>query len=424
MLNNSGKFRRGTTYLVKYPTLPNITEKPNTIEIHQSMGSHDVLTLRYRSTSQSVFKKLKTGVPLQVVINQGILTKTFYAYVSHVSKETSGQKKNELKIQCVGSSFPLKARTTRVFKKKTLPEIARIIAKEHGLKIVTDNHTTRFNQLAISGQSYWQWLQEHAKKIGYGVQMDGLTLYFRPLDKLIDQTMTNVPIMSMFSSVIPKNIMYLDRTLDYFEVLSGENIEQDNVLRTNKQVGGVDPLTSKSFTSKTSPKTKGKKLRKKVSDVLFDEYVHHQVVNDKSAAKMSSEGQAQLARLNLPANARGQGDPRIKPWAPIYVTGTGEETDGHWVVNSVIHSLSALGAYQVELLVTTDGLGTLAASRTIPNTIGLVDIESALKNKHVRNAARDVKLTSKSGLFTESDQGFNRTPVLWKSNSEGPRRVC
>jgi hypothetical protein len=228
-------------------------------------------------------------------------------------------------------------------------------------------------------------------------------------------------------------VLFKDRTLDFFEVLNGENIEQGGELRAIKSVGGVNPITGRAFTSKKDPKTAGRAIRRNVSDTLFEETVQTQVANDSISAKQSAEGKAQLARLNLPANVRGQGDPRLKPWAPVKIVGTGEETDGVWVVNSVTHFLGSIGTYFVEMTVSTDGLGTSTLNNSAginkanyTATNGTIDIELALKKQNVRVSPATVRLSSKNGkngVMVESRQGFKRTPALWKSREVGPRRM-
>lgn len=419
------KYRKSTVYAIKFPTLPSLKVKPNSIDIIQKMGSHDVLTIEYLTSSEKVFKLLKTGVPVLVTWKQGVQTRNLHAYVSHVEKTSASQRRVLFKVRCIGASFPLKQRANKVFKNKTITEAASWIARKHGLKFIGEPHPRRFAQLTLSGHSYWEWLQEQAKRIGYGVMMDGVTLVFRPLDKLLDQSISNAVILSNFNTQLPSGTLFMDKTLDYFEVLNGENIESGQQLRTVKSVSGVNPLTSRPFTSKQNPKVTGKNLRKKVGDALFSEHVSSQVVNDMSSSKHTAVAAATLSRLNLPATARAQGDPRLKPYAPVYIDGTGVETDGYWIVNSVHHHINSRGVYTADLKVSTDGTGPNSTKRPAPvSSKGLVDIAAALENKTVTTSQSAVKLFSKAELYTEASQGFNRTPTLWKASNEGPRKVC
>jgi len=419
------KYRRSTVYTVKFPTLPFLKSKPVSVDIIQKMGSHDVLTIEYLTSSEKVFKVLKTGVPVLVTWKQGVQTRNLHAYVSHVEKSSASQRRVLFKIRCVGASFPLKERSNKVFKNSTITEAASWIARKHGLKFIGEPHPRRFAQLTLSGHSYWEWLQEQAKRIGYGVVMDGVTLVFRPLDKLLDQSISSAVILSNFNTQLTIGNLFMDKTLDHFEVLNGENIENGQSLRTTKSVAGVNPLTSKAFSSKQNPKFTGKNLKQKLGDALFEEHISPQVVNDVASSKHTALASANLARLNLPATARAQGDPRLKPYAPVYIDGTGVETDGYWIVNSVHHHINSRGVYTANLTLSTDGTGPNSKKRPAPiSSKGIVDIAAALENKTLTTSNSTVKLVSKAEIYIESSQGFNRTPALWKTSNNGPRKVC
>lgn len=429
---DSAKYRKGTKYVVTFPTLPSLTKQPNSVEIHQHMMRHDVIVLKFRTVSRKVTKLLKTGVPFTVKWTQNNKSRTIHGYVNSVSTETLGATTAHMEVHGIGSSFPLKKRSRKVYSKKTVTEVAQAIAKEHKLKYVGIPHKHRYNQLAISGHSQWSWLKEHAIKLGYGIVVEDLKLVFKPLDKLLNQSLSAAPVLSMFNVPNPINTLFFDRTLDYFQVMSGENNENTMFYRTSKNVGGVNPQTGKSFTAKSNPKSVGVNTRKTASDVLFEEYLSTHVVNDSYAAKVSADGAAHLARLNLPAIARGQGDPALKPYSPVAITGVSEEIDGYWIVNSVVHYLKHTGEYTVEMVVSTDGLGEPSRAFTPTNVTlsaeapkGLVNIEEALANaSNSSSGGNTVRLVAKTGMISEAQQGFNRTPTLWQSTNIGPRKVC
>jgi phage protein D len=424
-VSDAAKHRRSTSYTVSFPTLP-FRKQPTTIDVHQSMNRHDVITLKWRTVSKKIVKTMKTGVPFKLTWTQGKQTRVIYCYVSHVTSETAGQLKTNMTIVATGGSYPLKSRSTKVYTKKTIPDVASLIAKKYRLKYLGTPHKHRYDQLAVSGHSDWEWLKEHARKIGYGLMVDGTNLIFKPLDKLLSQSVTNATVMSAFNIPLPINTMLFDRTLDYFKLISGENIETAKFQRAYKNMGGVNPQTGKAFTSKADPRKVGKNTRKKVSDVLFEEYMSNYSVISSAAAKMTAEAAAHLARLNIPAMVRGQGDPRLKPFAPVYITGISEEIDGYWVVNSVIHRLNFAGEYSVEMVVSTDGLGEPSSALQAPTNAGKIDVQAVLNGQLDLSSSTDrqVSLINKAGYYQENNQGFNRTPSTWQSNNIGPRKVC
>jgi hypothetical protein len=271
----------------------------------------------------------------------------------------------------------------------------------------------------IAGHSYWEWIQEQARRIGYGVLVDGMSFIFKPLDKLIDYGITSVPVFSMMGKGVPGGLMYNDRTLDQFVVNHGEYIESPQTLRTIKAIGGVDPITSTAFYSAKSPKDVGDNLRQEVSDVLFSELRAEQVAHSHLAAESLSEGAAHNGRLNMPAKVKGQGDPRLKLFSPVVIRGTGEQTDGYWVARKIKHMFSRNGNYQIEMTVSTDGSGLTnrtAARKDTGTVVGVLNLTDALNNNGIAgNTAvnRAYRLSANRGVQIEYNQGFLRTPNRW-----------
>ena len=449
-----GKYRRGTKFRVEYPTLPSIQLQPKEVTLTQKQKRHDILILEYQSTSLKNAKILKTGVPVKFSWKQGSRKVEWLGYVSFVRRKGGAQRAKPMKVFCVGSSFVLKQRKTKKYKNRTIPEVAARIAKQNKLRFVGDTHSRRFAQLVISGQSQWKWLHEQADRIGFVMYVEGTTLHFRSIDKLLDKSSSNAPIFQLWDPTIPRNFTELDRTLDYLEVMTGENIEDDSPSRSVKQVGGVNPVTGKSFTSKTSPKKTGKAVRKNVSSALFDEFNNEQVANDKGAAKTASKGAAELARFNLPAKAYGQGDPRVRPHQLLYVEGSGDQTDGYWVVRESTHKFSYGVSYSVEMLIATDGTEENAinpnriSGKAVAGTINVAQLISSNQAFNVNSNGLTINLAVEQGsggtgsvstnptssgtsrlvinspiLTQVNSQGFDRTPSIWQTTSPSSTRV-
>jgi hypothetical protein len=255
----------------------------------------------------------------------------------------------------------------------------------------------------------------------------------------------NIPITSSNAS--------LDRTLDSIEILSGEYLEDGDQVRAIKQVGGVDPVTGQEFLSRKSPKDTGKALRSELNGVYFDDHQTQIVANDVDWADHSAEGMAHGVRFNLPARIVGQGDPRIRPNALVYVDGTGTKTDGAWLVRSVTHGMNRGGEYGVDIVAATDGLGAssvdfkgLSARSSEPlsrSIVGKINTEqylqSATFSSGVNESVVTVKLPSRNRGTSDSvslksitnvddliangttmaKPGFTNTPHRWVTATPG-----
>jgi hypothetical protein len=186
-------------------------------------------------------------------------------------------------------------------------------------------------------------------------------------------------------------------------------------------VGGVDPITAKPFIADKSPDETGVNLRTNVSEVLFTEYRTERVVNDQKVAVSAADGAAQLARFNIPARVKCQGDPRIRPYGSVFINGTGTLTDGFWTVRTAHHMFHKVGDYQMELSIATDGLGQSRqnAFRTRRgSTIGTINLVSVVANsttETLKLGAPEVKLTQTALTIKENEQGFLSNPSIWKA---------
>ncbi len=427
MLNTTlGKNPRETRYTVKFPTLPTLTVAPSKVIIDQKMYAHDVVTLEYPSISSLFVSVLKTGVPVQIEWTQGTRTNSWVGYVTYVSKETAAQSTQPMKIRCIGASFELKQSDQLVFTNKTIPEAAAVLAKKAGFSFITDPSSTviRYAQMALSGESFWEWIVANAQKIGYGVYASGTRLYFRPLRKILDEASTDVPILQMWRSDIPAHSSILDRTLYSFKVLNGEYVEwSESTIRSQKIVSGINPLTGKSVAAKADPKKTTGALRRTPGDSIFNDPIVTAVSHDDVMAKSNAEGNALLAQFSMPAHVRGQGDPRLAPFKPVYVDGTGPESDGYWMVAEVTHTLHIKGEYTIEATLLTDGAGPSKQTiyrQTTPSIAGTVNLrEAVLKNKN-RVSGSPAKLSalkSRGPIIKEGNQGYNRTGTKWKATA-------
>ena len=229
-----GKDRQSTRFRVEFPTLPTLQVQPAQVELVEEKHMHDLLTLTFSTTRPAWVKLLRTGVPVLFSYTQLGVTRVWTGYVSYTSTQDIGQMKQIMQVHCVGNTFGLKDRVNRVFSRTTITEAVKQLLAPYGFKLQVTPHPVVFEQLTVAGHSIWEWINEHAKKIGYGVVVDGMTFTFKPLDELIQSNVSNVPLMSIFGKFVAITNQQMDRTLDKFRVLNGEHIEAAAALRTVK----------------------------------------------------------------------------------------------------------------------------------------------------------------------------------------------
>lgn len=410
------KYRRGNKYKITFPTVPSLTISPGEVDLYQEKMSHDLLVMKFTRTSPLYASLLKTGTPVIFSWSQGARQSSWTGYVNYVSNQSAGQQERVMKVVCVGASYLLKAKAGRIWRKKTVTDVARSIAKEFNLKFVGEPSKRSFDQISMTGQSYWQFLQTYAEKIGYMFTVQNTTMYMYPLEKFLNASTTDAPVLALEFPYYGANTKAYDRTLDSFTVLKGDYIESSETNYTTKSTSGVNPLTGKLLSSSARPGL-GKSTRTSTPSPLFVEY-SDEVVTNSSFSKKTAEDLALGANFSFPASARGQGDPRLAPYKAVYILGTAAATDGYWAVSKVHHSFNQTGLYEVELALVTDGVGATTETpfRKAPGfNQGTINIDSIILGQLAEETSSvKTSLISKTPRIKESDQGFNSTISYWE----------
>lgn len=415
MLDPERQHRYESSYKVTFPTIPSFQDNPRDVTIYQSMGKHDIVEMYYSQYTPTLVNLIQTGTPVQITYNNQKVKETFVGYATTVSYPVKQSVNKGITVKCVGASYPLKDRPSKIWTDKTIPDVAVDIAKTFRLVPVVTPHPIKVAQHSLAGHSYWEKLQENAQRLGWACHMKGTELHFHPIDVMIDKFMTSVPILSFTDNYMGFNSNVLDHTLDYFEPLLDDFHEAVGYGRTNKTSYGIDPVSSKVYTTKSSPSTVGKNLRQKIKEPLFSS-VETSVVSDSIALSQARvDGKANLNRLSIPAKGLAQGDPRVAPWRTVQLKNTSDTTDGYWVVESAIHTLHIDGRYQTEFTCLTDGLNQNVASSTRPATstgIPTVNIQSALSTSGTTTPTSPT-LVSTASVINQSTTGFTITPNRW-----------
>jgi phage protein D len=408
--------RLGTRYTVTFPDFPSYGLTPAQIELDQSIFHHDELTLTYLAVSNIALKGLKTGVPIKLTWRTSLGIKgEFVGYVTKVKRVKAGQVKQDVKVIACGASFPLKQTAANVWTNKTIPEVVKDIAKKTKMKSVVTQNSARYSQLSQHGLSYWEFLNELAHKAGYSLSVTGTTIHFLTMDDRVNKNMGTVPFMLFDMPFADTYHADVERTLDRFEPTSTDyNEDPTMATRRNKKITGVDPVSAKTYSTSKSPKSP-KGVRKRQTEVLFDEQGSTQVVNSIHFAKSLANAKSEQARFTVPAKFFGQGDPRIKPYGMIDVSGIDQNSDGLWMVKSVTHSWSKTGKYTCEGVVLSDGQGATkpsnfrsAQSGTVP-VLNLMDFNDGESLSLPKSPSLSVTNTK----YSQSNVGYTVNPSKW-----------
>jgi hypothetical protein len=406
--------RYGNKFDVSFPDFPSFTQRPQNITIHQKMGNHDVLEIYYNMNSSNYLTSLTTGVAVEVTWSNDVTESTFLGYVADLRFPTVQVIEKFLKITCVGASYPLKDGKSKIWKNVTASEVASELAESVGLIPKVTPSSVRYGQLSLTGESMWEKLQELAQRTGYGCQVFNAELHFHPIDIMINQFLTTMPVMAFLNPEISPLNALESPTLTFFEPTQGDYIESNINARSTKILSGIDPITGKVHKVTSSPNAIGEKLRANTKDPLFSSVNTSVVITDDVMGQNLADAKAQLSRLSIPASGNGQGDPRIFPWATIEVRNTGNTSDGFWVITEATHSIGLDGKYTVDFKCATDGIGLNQPSATRPSVAGsvpTVDLSQAITTGATN--ASSYRLTNTAPMVNQTTTGYSVVPRRW-----------
>jgi hypothetical protein len=381
----------------------------------QGMGMQDIIELTYTHFNSFYEKALKTGSPVVIKWKNDKVSETFFGYVFDVSSEIKQSSYNPTVIRCMAATFPLKEGGTKIWTNSTATQIVEDIAKKFKLRSVVTPSPIVFSQQSLVGHTYWEKIQELARRIGYAAQVYGTELHFHPIDTMIDKFMTTAPLFSHTDPYTNPWSSVMSQTLDSFKPKIGDFFSKDSYSRTEKNVMSINPQTAKLTTSVVKPNAVGHNLRSSTKNPLFKQALPGVISGSAAMAEAVTKAQAQLSRFSLTAVGSGQGDPRVAPYRTIEISGTGSTTDGFWVINTATHFLAVDGRYSVDFTCMSDGTGVNKASNTRPQhtgPVGVRDLNSEVATG-LLNKRTYTKLNATTTLVKATEAGFTTAPRTW-----------
>jgi phage protein D len=415
-MNSTYQSRQGSAFTVSYPDFPGFTTVPQNFRLYEEAGKQDVMEITYPYSDSFYTKVLKTGVPLHVKWRNDSVSGEFFGYVYDSLPRTAQGMNRRVVVRAIGASLGLKQGEAKIWTNRTVTEVVEEIAKKFKLKPNITPHPLRLSQITMTSHSYWEKIQELARKIGYVAQVSGTDLYFHPIDNMINQFMTVVPVLSFEEAETREYSGPVSHTLDTFEPHVGDLSSGEMYSRKDKVIHGIDPLTAKPYTTTSSPNEVGKNLRSSTKESLFQEVLSSSVSASPAVAEMIAEAHANLSGFSILAEGTGQGNPNIAPYRTIEINGTGNTTDGYWVIKKVEHFITWDGRYSVDFTCMTDGTGPNKASAFRPLTASTVPVRNIAHEltTGISSKPTSTRISGPSTMINETQSGYKITPRRWE----------
>lgn len=414
-MSNGIQNRQGSKFTVSYPDFPGFIVTPRSFKLYQEAGKQDLIEITYPYYESFYTKALKTGVTMSVKWKNDSVSSEFFGYVYDISPLTQQGTNRQVVVRGIGASLGLKQGEAKIWNNKTVTEVVAEIAKKFKLKPNITPHPLRLSQITMTSHSYWEKVQELARKIGYVAQVSGTDLHFHPIDIMVNKFITTVPVLSFVEAEMVEYSGPVSHTLDTFQPKIGDLSSGGTYSRKDKVIHGIDPLTAKPYTTTSSPNEVGKQLRSSTKDSLFKEVLSSSVSASPAVAKMIAEANANLSGYSILAEGTGQGNPNISPYRTVEINGTGNITDGYWVIKKVDHSLTWDGRYFVEFTCMTDGTGRNKASAFRPLTASAAPVRNVAYELTTGASSRptSTRISAPSAMMNQTQGGYKITPRRW-----------
>jgi len=335
-----------------------IQRQPYEVWIYQREYFHDVAVVEVHAESSND-AKYRGGMPVQ--IQWGWLphaTDYFHGYVHHTEHIEHKDKPRTLRITCIGSSYPMKAPSHKVWKKATKRHIAATLAKHYRFSATIEDDRVVMPTITQHGQSDWDMLVNLAQRAGYTFFVHKTHMFFH------ERVVHPRPHKSVYFLRHANGAHYRRNSVYSFKHMVGETIP--GTARKARLVHGVAD-NGKRVTYRVDPDNCDV-LGTVAPPVLFGEMVNHRPVHSGNDAATYLKALNNRYRFHYKAKAVLSGDVKVTQTSTIRLHGIDSSNDGYWYVTEVAHHIT-LADYTLEVELGRDSMGS-----TVPVTTGGVSV--------------------------------------------------
>lgn len=244
---------------VTFPLSPSFNLVFLTATLEQKFDSHDTLVIKYAGKIEDSLNFVGSGDPVKFEYSGAGATYEWVGYVHKIVPSTVTE--NATTIICISPTYLLKTTKQKIYKKVTADQVVQKVCKQYGLKAVTQRHPRVFSSIGQAGQSDWQLLRRLAKQTGFGLKVNGTTVYFMSKDKLSSASADRAPYFFKENAAAVRTIASMGTLVDFTPQISDE--APDMVGATvDRVVSGLHSTNNKTIATKhkiqpTKKKTKG-----------------------------------------------------------------------------------------------------------------------------------------------------------------------
>lgn len=271
----------------------------------------------------------------------------FYGYVqtaSPVLARADGQTPaNTVQFMCLGTTSVMQSGTSRSFAGMSADNVAKSLLSPYHLALVSDHHTYLWPRLVQSRDTDWQFLVALARRVGYVVAVDKVTVYFIDPTKVIVNTGSAVPITTM------------DSTRSNPVAISGAMTvgAKGNITKfTNTIVRSVDPM-GVSVQGAGSYDQRQTYLGLNTVDPTTTRYDQDSMPFDQAGAQVIAQSCNRPEEWPLQSQIFCKGSGNLRPGVAASLYAGDNQMSGLWMTRSVVHQLGRSG-YTMDIQLARD----------------------------------------------------------------------
>lgn len=324
------------------------------LTIKQTARQHDQAVIRLRSRTMRWAQSLSSGTPIRIFWRgRSTDDSQFVGYITHVRPYVkSADNVFEFDIVAVAASRDLRVTGKNTWKNKSAPDIVKDIGKQFGFKVVTKPHPLKRPQTVQHGETYWEFLNRLAQRIGYTLRVEQTTIFFLPLEDMIQAAVSQAPRLTTLAEEDEGD--WDEATIASFSAWGGSTTESTEYSADTAIVVAVDPITGQAVEESADPGTAVKRGRRTKPPYKKYEPV---IAHNRKDAKALAQGKASNGMMAVDAQMECVGYGSLAPYRPVYLTLTEPDLNGWWIVKSVTHTIEVeSGNYICDVTVSTDSL--------------------------------------------------------------------
>ena len=221
-----------------------------------------------------------------------------------------------------------RGRRRRAFVQVTDGDIARTIASEAGLQADVGSASQTYDYVYQTNVTNWEFLQERARRIGFGCHVEGQTLHFKEPEASGDSV----------------DLEFGTDLLKFFPRLSSNAQAREVIVR------GWDPMTKQEIIGRATDgqaqpdiganERAGSAAESAFSPspdasmVIVDQPIHSQDEADAMAQATADEMSGDYVK----ADGEARGKPQLRAGSRVNITRVGERFGGRYVVTRAVHT--------------------------------------------------------------------------------------